>query len=220
MHRWFEEGRRTLISNIFESPRISLLSPFIAIMLICNISAIKDWSTFLSQILPSVNKTLSLVQQVEATTNSMVSVLQDPEQDSYLPNSQSMNSSNFTTGLDHLFQYSYSDNDQLYKEYKPPPRDAIPLPKAVLYLLMAALVVVAVAYAIVGHLIKDLVHDLIDWMFGPNPEDDSNKSDVNCISNNVNEMSEIQETHHHRESQSQDVVISISESSSHLPQQI
>lgn len=129
-------------------------------MIICNISAIKDWSTFLSQILPSVNKTLNLVQQVEATTSSVVSVLQDPEQDSYLSNSQSMNSSNFTTGLDHLFQYSYSDNDQLYKEYKPSP-SAIPLPKAVLYLLMAALVVVAVAYAIVGHLIKDLVHDLI-----------------------------------------------------------
>lgn len=128
-------------------------------MIICNISAIKDWSTFLSQILPSVNKTLNLVQQVEATTSSVVSVLQDPEQDSYLSDSQSMNSS--TTGLDHLFQYSYSDNDQLYKEYKPPPRDAIPLPKAVLYLLMAALVVVAVAYAIVGHLIKDLIHDLI-----------------------------------------------------------
>ncbi|KAJ7332779.1 hypothetical protein JRQ81_014959 [Phrynocephalus forsythii] len=187
-------------------------------MLICNISAIKDWSTFLSQILPSINKTLSLVQQVEATTTSVVSVLQDPEQDSYLPNSQSMNSSNFTTGLDHLFQYSYSDNEQLYKEYKPPPRDDIPLPKAVLYLLMAALVVVAVAYAIVGHLIKDLVHDLIDWMFGPNPEDDSNKSDMNCISSNVSEMGEIREIHHHRESQSQDVVISISESSCHLPQ--
>lgn len=130
-------------------------------MIICNISAIKDWSTFLSQILPSVNKTLNLVQQVEATTSSVVSVLQDPDQGSYLSNSQSMNSSNITTGLDHLFQYSYSDNDQLYKEYKPLPRDAIPLPKAVLYLLMAALVVVAVAYAIVGHLIKDLVHDLI-----------------------------------------------------------
>lgn len=130
-------------------------------MIICNISAIKDWSTFLSQILPSVNKTLNLVQQVEATTSSVVSVLQDPEQDNYLSNSQSMNSSNFTAGLDHLFQYSYSDNDQLYKEYKPPPRDAIPLPKAVLYLLMAALVVVAVAYAIVGHLIKDLIHDFI-----------------------------------------------------------
>lgn len=137
------------------------ISFLIAIMIICNISAIKDWSTFLSQILPSVNKTLNLVQQVEATTSSVVSVLQDPEQDNYLSNSQSMNSSNFTAGLDHLFQYSYSDNDQLYKEYKPPPRDAIPLPKAVLYLLMAALVVVAVAYAIVGHLIKDLIHDFI-----------------------------------------------------------
>lgn len=137
------------------------ISVLVATMLICNISAIKDWSTFLSQILPSVNKTLNLVQQVEATTSSVVSVLQEPEQDSYLANSQPMNSSNFTAGLDHLFQYSYSDNDQLYKEYKPPPRDAIPLPKAVLYLLMAALVVVAVAYAIVGHLIKDLIHDFI-----------------------------------------------------------
>ena len=106
------------------------ISVLIATMLICNISAIKDWSTFLSQILPSVNKTLNLVQQVEATTSSVVSVLQEPEQDSYLANSQPMNSSNFTAGLDHLFQYSYSDNDQLYKEYKPPPRDAIPLPKA------------------------------------------------------------------------------------------
>lgn len=189
-------------------------------MIICNISAIKDWSTFLSQILPSVNKTLNLVQQVEATTSSVVSVLQDPEQDNYLSNSQSMNSSNFTAGLDHLFQYSYSDNDQLYKEYKPPPRDAIPLPKAVLYLLMAALVVVAVAYAIVGHLIKDLIYDFVDWIFGPNPDDNSNKSDINCISNSVNEMSEMPEApqRQHRERQPQDVVIAISETC-HLPQQ-
>ncbi|XP_077190003.1 uncharacterized protein LOC143835744 [Paroedura picta] len=188
-------------------------------MIICNISAIKDWSTFLSQFLPSVNKTLNLVQQVEATTSSVVSVLQDPKQDSYLSDSQSMNSSNFTTGLDHLFQYSYSDNDQLYKEYKPPPRDAIPLPKAVLYLLMAALVVVAVAYAIVGHLIKDLFHDLIDWMFGPNPDNNSSKSDVNCISNNINEMGEVHEMRHHQEHHPQDIVISIHETSCHLPQQ-
>ncbi|XP_054069178.1 small integral membrane protein 44 isoform X1 [Rissa tridactyla] len=194
------------------------ISFLIAIMIICNISAIKDWSTFLSQILPSVNKTLNLVQQVEATTSSVVSVLQDPEQDNYLANSQSMNSSNFTAGLDHLFQYSYSDNDQLYKEYKPPPRDAIPLPKAVLYLLMAALVVVAVAYAIVGHLIKDLIHDFIDWIFGPNPDDNSNKSDVNCISNSVNEMSEMPQVPRCRDRQSQDVVIAIGETC-YLPQQ-
>ncbi|EMP25470.1 hypothetical protein UY3_17450 [Chelonia mydas] len=158
-------------------------------MIICNISAIKDWSTFLSQILPSVNKTL-LVQRVEASTSSVVSVLQDPKQENYLSDSPSMNSSNFTTDLDHLFQYSYSENDQLYKEYKPPARDAIPLPKAVLYLLMAALVVVAVAYAIVGHLIKDLVHDLIALNFdskpkGPTPKrnevDGSFSTDLNGL---------------------------------------
>lgn len=157
---WCKHGNFCLFLSLLNLLGLEI-SFLIAIMIICNISAIKDWSTFLSQILPSVNKTLNLVQQVEATTSSVVSVLQDPEQDNYLSNSQSMNSSNFTAGLDHLFQYSYSDNDQLYKEYKPPPRDAIPLPKAVLYLLMAALVVVAVAYAIVGHLIKDLIHDFI-----------------------------------------------------------
>ena len=50
--------------------------------------------------------------------------------------------------------------EPLYKQYKPPPRDIIQLPKSVIYLSMAALVVVAVAYAIVGHLIKDLMLDI------------------------------------------------------------
>ncbi|XP_075394546.1 small integral membrane protein 44 [Tenrec ecaudatus] len=57
----------------------------------------------------------------------------------------------------------------LYQEYQPPPLDTIRLPRDVLYLLLAGLVVVAVAYAIVGHLIKDLAHDLADWAFGPKP---------------------------------------------------
>lgn len=48
----------------------------------------------------------------------------------------------------------------LYEEYRPPPLDAIRLPRYVLYLLLAALLVVVVTYAIVGHLIKDLAHDL------------------------------------------------------------
>uniref|UniRef100_A0A3Q2E3V7 Si:ch211-276a17.5 n=1 Tax=Cyprinodon variegatus TaxID=28743 RepID=A0A3Q2E3V7_CYPVA len=52
--------------------------------------------------------------------------------------------------------------EPLYKQYKPPPKDLIQLPKSVLYLLMAALVVVAVAYAIVGHLIKDLMLDITE----------------------------------------------------------
>ncbi|XP_012584873.1 PREDICTED: small integral membrane protein 24 [Condylura cristata] len=55
----------------------------------------------------------------------------------------------------------------LYEEYRPPPLDSVRLPRYALYLLLAALLVVAVAYAIVGHLIKDLAHDLADWAFGP-----------------------------------------------------
>ena len=43
----------------------------------------------------------------------------------------------------------------LYVEYKPPALDSIRLPR----LLMAISLVLVVAYAIVGHLIKDLVHD-------------------------------------------------------------
>ncbi|KAF7460901.1 Hypothetical predicted protein [Marmota monax] len=48
----------------------------------------------------------------------------------------------------------------VYEEYRPPPLDTIRLPRYGLYLLIAAFLVVAVAYAIVGHLIKDLAHDL------------------------------------------------------------
>ncbi|KAI7807721.1 hypothetical protein IRJ41_009121 [Triplophysa rosa] len=58
----------------------------------------------------------------------------------------------------------------LYKDYKPPARDFIQIPRTVLYLMMAAVVVVAVAYAIVGHLIKDLAHDILDWALGPDEE--------------------------------------------------
>ncbi|KAI4878168.1 hypothetical protein NFI96_033578 [Prochilodus magdalenae] len=49
----------------------------------------------------------------------------------------------------------------VYRQYRPPPRDLLQLPRTLLYLLMAAVVVVAVAYAIVGHLIKDLAHDIL-----------------------------------------------------------
>lgn len=54
----------------------------------------------------------------------------------------------------------WSQAPPLYEEYRPPPLDAIRLPRYVLYLLLAAFLVVVVAYAIVGHLIKDLAHDL------------------------------------------------------------
>lgn len=53
----------------------------------------------------------------------------------------------------------------LFKDYKPPARDFIQVPRTLLYLMMAAVVVVAVAYAIVGHLIKDLAHDILGTSF-------------------------------------------------------
>ncbi|KAM5191998.1 small integral membrane protein 44 [Mantella aurantiaca] len=72
-----------------------------------------------------------------------------------------------------LFQYYMEEETEepLYRDYKPPALDAIQLPKYVLYLLMAALVVIVVAYAIVGHLMKDLLHDFADWAFGPKIDD-------------------------------------------------
>lgn len=71
-----------------------------------------------------------------------------------------MDSFNYTDESGLAFQYLVQNVEPLYKEYKPPPRDLIQLPKSILYLLMAALVVVTVAYAIVGHLIKDLMLDM------------------------------------------------------------
>lgn len=132
-------------------------------MFSCNTSAIKDWSYFLSQILPLVNKTPGIVPQsienAEVTTSTMVTVL-EPDLSGISASNPPLNS-NHTSGLEHLFKYSYSENDLLYTDYKSSPRDSIPLPKAILYLVMAALVVVAVAYAIVGHQVKDLVHEFV-----------------------------------------------------------
>lgn len=76
-----------------------------------------------------------------------------------------MNVYNFTglnsTGVQsQAYPYSTALDEPLYKQYRPPVRDLVALPRAVVYLLMAALVVVGVAYAIVGHLIKDLAMDI------------------------------------------------------------
>ncbi|XP_053311837.1 small integral membrane protein 44 [Spea bombifrons] len=73
-----------------------------------------------------------------------------------------------------LSPYSVEErNDEpIYRDYKPPALDAIQLPTYVIYLLMAALVVLTVAYAIVGHLMKDLLHDIADWAFGPKTDNE------------------------------------------------
>ncbi|XP_068506721.1 uncharacterized protein [Syngnathus scovelli] len=69
------------------------------------------------------------------------------------------------------FQYLVQNIDSMYEEYKPPSRDIIQLPKSVFYVFVAAVVVVSVAYAIVGHLIKDLLLDITDCLLGPVDED-------------------------------------------------
>lgn len=47
-----------------------------------------------------------------------------------------------------------------FVDYKPPARDTILLPRNLLYVLAGVALVVVATYAIVGHLINDLIHDL------------------------------------------------------------
>jgi len=56
-------------------------------------------------------------------------------------------------------RYREDDGTVYFETYVPPPRDAVYMPKHVMYLLMGAFMVVGVLYAIIGHLIKDLLHD-------------------------------------------------------------
>ncbi|XP_077413700.1 uncharacterized protein LOC144043683 [Vanacampus margaritifer] len=68
-------------------------------------------------------------------------------------------------------RYKEEDGSVLFESYIPPSRDAIHLPTYVLYLLMAIFIVLGVLYAIIGHLIKDLIHDFADWLLGEQPEE-------------------------------------------------
>ncbi|KAK1803749.1 hypothetical protein P4O66_020765 [Electrophorus voltai] len=121
------------------------------------------WRRNFPRILPLVNKSSGFVHQsidkVEAVTTSVVTAL-EPDLDGVSASRPPLDS-NHTSGLEHVLQYSYSENDLVYTDYRTPARESIPLPKAVLYLVMVALVVVVVAYAIVGHLVKDLVHEFV-----------------------------------------------------------
>ncbi|KAJ3595449.1 hypothetical protein NHX12_004752 [Muraenolepis orangiensis] len=68
-------------------------------------------------------------------------------------------------------RYREDDGTVYFETYVPPARDAIYLPNHVLYLLMGTFMVLSVLYAIIGHLIKDLIHDFADWLFGEQPEE-------------------------------------------------
>lgn len=56
-------------------------------------------------------------------------------------------------------RYREEDGTVLFESYIPPSRDAVHLPTYVLYLSMALFILFGVLYAIIGHLIKDLIHD-------------------------------------------------------------
>lgn len=59
-----------------------------------------------------------------------------------------------------LFGRREEEEEAYFVDYIPPARDAINLPPSVIYVLAGLLLVIIATYAIVGHLIKDLMHDL------------------------------------------------------------
>ncbi|KAL6468177.1 hypothetical protein MHYP_G00238540 [Metynnis hypsauchen] len=63
------------------------------------------------------------------------------------------------------------EDEVFFKNYIPPARDAIHMPIHVFYMLLATIVIIMTLYAIIGHLIKDLIHDLADRLFGEQPEE-------------------------------------------------
>ncbi|TTI46063.1 hypothetical protein Baya_15427 [Bagarius yarrelli] len=97
-------------------------------MLSCNSTATRDWTFFLSHILPLVNRSAGLVhrgvEEAEAVTVAVVTVALEPA-------SSAPPDSNHTEHVYH--QYSYSEGDVLvHGGHEPPDREPIPLPRAVL----------------------------------------------------------------------------------------
>ncbi|XP_068456158.1 small integral membrane protein 44-like [Clinocottus analis] len=69
------------------------------------------------------------------------------------------------------------EEEAYFVDYVPPARDAITLPRNVVYVFVGVVLVIVATYAIVGHLIKDLAHDVADCILGPKPvEDDSEEA--------------------------------------------
>ncbi|KAJ3595450.1 hypothetical protein NHX12_004753 [Muraenolepis orangiensis] len=72
-----------------------------------------------------------------------------------------------------LLQISKRTKEEPYfVDYIPPARDAITLSRNAAYILVGVVLVVVATYAIVGHLIKDLMHDMADCILGPKPMDE------------------------------------------------
>lgn len=63
-------------------------------------------------------------------------------------------------------RFKEEDGSVFFESYIPPSRDAVHLPTYILYLSMAVFIVLGVLYAIIGHLIKDLIHDFAGECLG------------------------------------------------------
>ncbi|KAI4872306.1 hypothetical protein NFI96_027734 [Prochilodus magdalenae] len=70
-----------------------------------------------------------------------------------------------------LLQEAAERNKLYFADYNPPARDAVSVPKYIIYIIIGVVVVAVGMYGVTGHLIKDLFHDLADWLLGPNPEE-------------------------------------------------
>ncbi|KAI4809874.1 hypothetical protein KUCAC02_018730 [Chaenocephalus aceratus] len=70
---------------------------------------------------------------------------------------------------------SRKEEEAYFLDFIPPARDAITLPRNVVYIVAAVVLVIVATYAIVGHLINDLMHDLADWFLGPKIVEDNSE---------------------------------------------
>ncbi|KYO25715.1 hypothetical protein Y1Q_0001159 [Alligator mississippiensis] len=117
---------------------------------------------------PSSKGTVGLQAAQTAQSILLAAGLQDMEAASEVQPTN-LTGTHRTDPAELLSPHATSHESPLPSDSPTPLRNLTPLPKAVLYLLMAALVVVVMAYAIVGHLLKDLLRDLVDGLLGPQP---------------------------------------------------
>ncbi|KAL6483919.1 hypothetical protein MHYP_G00087920 [Metynnis hypsauchen] len=188
-------------------------------MFSCNGTSIKDWSFFLSQILPLVNKSTGLVHQgmekAEAVTSSVMATALEPDLGEMSASRPPLNS-NHTSGMEHIFRYSYSEDDLLYTDYRTPPRDSHPpaqsralpadggpggggggvrhrgsLGEGPGARIRWGALTTACCWLQLNSPLREPYRPKTKWVFGPRSANRRSKSDVSCITGNANEMSEL-----------------------------
>nr|XP_017212838.1 small integral membrane protein 24 isoform X1 [Danio rerio]XP_021333953.1 small integral membrane protein 24 isoform X1 [Danio rerio] len=68
-----------------------------------------------------------------------------------------------------LDENSNNLHEDFFQDYKPKENNRFLPPKHVIYLLLAVSVTVVTLFAMIRHLIIDLIHDLADYLFGEQP---------------------------------------------------